>query len=414
MSLNSELSDAAVKFGFESLNISADFETPRQIIDKRTKTLESKKNELKRQLDSSDNAEPTSLYFQYAKLNAAKKALVSTANSKEKLYQKYQDDLNEWEHLRQQIIGDINTPNTLEYYSNEVKYIETQLNTDYEKQLQERVNLTKQIFVLKHQISDIYSSIYQPVESELKKLIGDMEDDNIEFVSELSLKNNEIGSELLSLIGKNYTGTFYGVTESAAKMALFIKQTDFNSWDSVIAFINNVMQVITENIDTSSNKVKNKEDFYAKLWGLEYIDAQYSLKMGGRTLDELSPGERGIVLLIFYLALSKDDIPLIIDQPEDNLDNQSVYNKLVKCILEAKKKRQVIIVTHNPNIAVACDSEEIVYCSINKKTNSITYESGSIEDPKMRNHVIDVLEGTMPAFDLRRRKYNTGIINKIL
>jgi predicted ATPase len=412
VSLNSELSDAATKFGLDNLIISADFETPRKMLDKRKEALESQKNELKEHLDSSDNAKSTSLYFQYAKLNADKKALVSTADSKEKAYQKYQEDLKEWERLRQQIIGDINTPDTLEYYTNEVKYIKSQLDTDYEKRLQERVDITRQIFVLKHQISDIYSSIYKPVESELKKLIGDMEDDNIEFVSELSLKNNEIGSELLSLIGKNYTGIFYGVTESAAKMASFIKQTDFNSWDSVMAFINNVIQVITEDIDVSSSKVKNKEDFYEKLWGLEYIDAQYSLRMGGRTLDELSPGERGIVLLIFYLALSKDDIPLIIDQPEDNLDNQSVYNKLVKCILEAKKKRQVIIVTHNPNIAVACDSEEIVYCSINKKTNSITYESGSIEDPRMRNHVIDVLEGTMPAFDLRRRKYNTGIINR--
>lgn len=136
------------------------------------------------------------------------------------------------------------------------------------------------------------------------------------------------------------------------------------------------------------------------------MNAQYNLKMGGRTLEELSPGEKGIVLLIFYLALSKDEIPLIVDQPEDNLDNQSVFNKLVKCIVEAKKKRQVIIVTHNPNIAVACDSEEIVYCSINKATNSITYESGSIENPKMCQHVIDVLEGTMPAFDLRRREYS--------
>ena len=75
-------------------------------------------------------------------------------------------------------------------------------------------------------------------------------------------------------------------------------------------------------------------------------------------MKELSPGERGMVLLVFYLALSKDNIPLITDQPEDNLDNQSVYKKLVPCINEAKNNRQVIIVTHNPNIAVACDAEQ--------------------------------------------------------
>ena len=136
-----------------------------------------------------------------------------------------------------------------------------------------------------------------------------------------------------------------------------------------------------------------------------YNKVQFSLKMDDKSLSELSPGQRGNVLLVFYLALNKKSEPLIIDQPEDNLDNQSVYNKLVPCILEAKKNRQVIIVTHNPNIAVACDAEQIICASIEKSTNKITYSSGSIENPEIRGNVIDVLEGTMPAFNLRRIKY---------
>ena len=127
--------------------------------------------------------------------------------------------------------------------------------------------------------------------------------------------------------------------------------------------------------------------------------------MGGSDLEELSPGERGIVLLIFYLALSKEKSPIIIDQPEDNLDNQSVYSKLVPCISAAKKKRQVIIVTHNPNIAVACDAEQIIYCHMDKNNCKVDYEAGAIEKEEIRKHVIDVLEGTMPAFDLRKKKY---------
>lgn len=92
-------------------------------------------------------------------------------------------------------------------------------------------------------------------------------------------------------------------------------------------------------------------------------------------------------------------------EPEDNLDNQSVYSKLVPCICKAKEKRQVIIVTHNPNIAVACDAEQIIYCNMDKNSFSISYEAGAIEDPIIKSRVIDVLEGTMPAFDLRRKKY---------
>lgn len=64
------------------------------------------------------------------------------------------------------------------------------------------------------------------------------------------------------------------------------------------------------------------------------------------------------------------------------------------------------IVTHNPNIAVACDAEQIIYCEKKADVSQIRYESGAIENPAIRKHVVDVLEGTMPAFDLRRLKYN--------
>ena len=175
--------------------------------------------------------------------------------------------------------------------------------------------------------------------------------------------------------------------------------------DSTIEFIERVMEVVYKDLDNSSKKITDKKKFYNRLYNLDYIDVAFKLKVGERILEELSPGELGIVLLVFYLALSKDSTPIIIDQPEDNLDNQSVYSKLVPCIREAKKKRQVIIVTHNPNIAIACDAEQIIYCKIDKSCNSIRYESGSIENPKIKGHVIDVLEGTMPAFDLRKRKY---------
>lgn len=127
--------------------------------------------------------------------------------------------------------------------------------------------------------------------------------------------------------------------------------------------------------------------------------------MGLKSLKELSPGERGTVLLIFYLALEKSNSPLIIDQPEDNLDNQSIYSKLAPCICKAKINRQVINITHNPNTAVACDAEQIIYSPIDKSNNQIRYISGGIEDDEIRNKVIDILEGTKPAFDLRKLKY---------
>ena len=146
--------------------------------------------------------------------------------------------------------------------------------------------------------------------------------------------------------------------------------------------------------------------FYDYLYRIEYLRPEYNLQWSGKKLHQLSPGERGLVLLIFYLFIDKNTIPLVIDQPEENLDNESVYKVLMHCIKEAKKRRQIIIVTHNPNLAVVCDAEQIIYSEIDKQNgNKITYTCGAIENPVINKKLIDVLEGTRPAFDNRDNKY---------
>ena len=79
---------------------------------------------------------------------------------------------------------------------------------------------------------------------------------------------------------------------------------------------------------------------------------------------------------------------------------------LVDCIKKARERRQVILVTHNPNLAIVCDADQIISAKIHKSAgNLITYESGAIENPKTNKRSIDVLEGTFPAFDNRRQKW---------
>ena len=128
--------------------------------------------------------------------------------------------------------------------------------------------------------------------------------------------------------------------------------------------------------------------------------------------------ERAICNLMPSIKKSKADISFIIGIR----NNVSTYQALkclinmkvsvfvfdtarIESIFHAKQKRQVIIVTHNPNIAVACDAEQIICCKMDKNTHKITYLSGAIEDQEIKQNVVDILEGTMPAFDLRRRKY---------
>ena len=127
----------------------------------------------------------------------------------------------------------------------------------------------------------------------------------------------------------------------------------------------------------------------------------------------LSPGERGTLLLVFYLLIDRGDIPLVMDQPEGNLDNHTVAKVLVDCIKEARKRRQVFIVTHNPNLAIVCDADQIIYASMDKANgNAITYTSGSLENPNLSQRVTDVLEGTRWAFRVRDKKYEVGEVSE--
>jgi len=73
---------------------------------------------------------------------------------------------------------------------------------------------------------------------------------------------------------------------------------------------------------------------------------------------------------------------------------------------EAKQRRQIFIVTHNPNLAVVCDAEQVIWADLDKKNNYIMqYVSGAIENPAINKAIVDILEGTMPAFDNRDSKY---------
>ena len=109
---------------------------------------------------------------------------------------------------------------------------------------------------------------------------------------------------------------------------------------------------------------------------------------------------------MFYLLVDKSDRPIIVDQPEENLDSQTVYRLLIPVIKEVKKLRQIVMVTHSPNIAVVCDAEQVIYASIDRPAgNRVHYVSGSIKSAVCNQHLLDVLEGTRPAFDNREAKY---------
>lgn len=144
------------------------------------------------------------------------------------------------------------------------------------------------------------------------------------------------------------------------------------------------------------------------IFGLGFLEPKYSLLFQETPIEQLSPGQRGALLLIFYLLVDKGKMPIILDQPEENLDNETVYRLLVPVLSEAKKHRQIIMVTHNPNLAVVCDAEQIIHAHFDRSNNfKITYQAGSIENPTINQMVVTILEGTKPAFNNRSGKYHS-------
>lgn len=377
--------------------------TPRESLVKRSTSLSFQKAKIIDQLGTEMDAGDDTLIAKLSIAEKEKNELVRSATKEEQLYQQYLANLEGWEAERAKIMGDSNSG--LTHYQNELTYLNEQLESDYKNACSQRTNIVKNLFALKEKAVNIYNQIYTPISHQISSLLKEL-DDGIKFSAEIKLSDETIAERLLTYINQRLSGRFRGKIEAHDQMQDIIKAVDWGTADGVLDFISQVMNsLVDDDFDSLAKRISNKEDFYSLLYGLQYIDVSFRLKMGGRNLEELSPGERGIVLLIFFLALSKSNMPIIVDQPEDNLDNQSVYGKLVPCICAAKKRRQVIIVTHNPNIAVACDAEQIVFCQMNKSTSHISYTSGAVENYEVRNEVVDVLEGTMPAFSLRKKKY---------
>ena len=150
-------------------------------------------------------------------------------------------------------------------------------------------------------------------------------------------------------------------------------------------------------------KTTSLREFLNDIFALAWLEVRFGLTGDGLPLSQLSPGQRGLVLALFYLVVDRRTTPLLLDQPEENLDNATIASKLVPAIHEAAGRRQTIVVTHNANLAVVGDADQIIHCKI--EDQNFTVNSGSISEIDVARFAMDVLEGTKPAFDNRRHKY---------
>jgi hypothetical protein len=150
------------------------------------------------------------------------------------------------------------------------------------------------------------------------------------------------------------------------------------------------------------------------LYSTHHIAITYGVRYDNIEIEKLSPGTRGIVMILLYLALDDEDgRPLIIDQPEENLDPKSVNDELVPLFQQAKLRRQVIMVTHNANLVINTDADQIIVAEAGLRDGGglppIRYVSGGLEEKAIRHKVCEVLEGGEAAFRDRARRLRISL-----
>jgi len=135
----------------------------------------------------------------------------------------------------------------------------------------------------------------------------------------------------------------------------------------------------------------------------KYMHVFADITVDGNPLDELSAGQKGTVYLCLKLATQLFSGPIIFDQPEDDLDNDFITNELIGLFKEIKKYRQVIIVSHNANLVVNADSEQVIIAD--NQGEYLSYSSGALENEIINKEICKILEGGERAFEKRRDKY---------
>lgn len=331
-------------------------------------------------------------------------------------YQKYGEALRVWTERRAAIIGDPAERDTLSYVEAQIQEL-NDLPNQLSTAKTQRTEKVKEIFLQIEAKVGIYRTLYHPVQ--LFIMSHQVAKTQLHMEFDASVIASQWEEAILEEVNQGRKGSFCGVDDGKRALKDLIEQAELQTETGVTKFCADLMARFEKDFrmtPRSSYPIKDQlrqgvepVALLDTIFGLEYLVPKYQLKWAGKTIEELSPGERGTLLLIFYLLIDQRDIPLIIDQPEDNLDNQTVYDMLVSCLREARDRRQVIIVTHNPNLAVVCDADQIIHSHIDKHSNrnKVTYTAGSIENPATNLLSITVLEGTRPAFVHRDQKYQS-------
>ncbi|MEE4684252.1 AAA family ATPase [Pseudomonas alliivorans] len=289
-------------------------------------------------------------------------------------------------------------------------------NNRLEGLIAERYEAYKTVFAALIAEEAVLKELYAPVKARLSSASGTLNKLSFSVSRTIDIDTwSEEGESLLNLTKKGPfrgRGTLREIAQQTLGVA-WISGNEERVLDALTGFISEYQSQLLTHAPVASSELAEYRKWTKKvakwLYGTDHISIRYVVNYDGVEIQKLSPGTRGIVLLLLYLSLdAQDSRPLIIDQPEENLDPRSIYNDLVPLFISAKSTRQVIMVTHNANLVVNTDADQIIIAECGAHTQGqlppITYLSGGLEDKEIRERVCDILEGGEIAFRERARR----------
>jgi energy-coupling factor transporter ATP-binding protein EcfA2 len=286
--------------------------------------------------------------------------------------------------------------------------------------LAERAQLYERFFELTIERCSTLTELYEPLQEKLAEAATSANKLQLKVIRDVDLEAWAVAGEGLLDLRKNGRFRGRGSLAEAARTSLLPEWQNGTAADVAQA-----MEYFRKQNDEAllaQSAVEPGSDDYHQwvvelgrwLYATDHVHVRYRIEYEGVSITELSPGTRGIVLLLLYLALDLEDArPLIIDQPEENLDPKSVFTELIDLFREARTRRQVIIVTHNANLVVNADVDQVIVAACTKHGGGappeFAYVSGGLEDPAIRAHVCDILEGGEIAFKQRARRLRVAL-----
>lgn len=377
------------------------FSSVKSIVSQFSKVVESKAKELNNQLEEKVKELKTQL-----KLWEQKESEIQTKidAKKEELSQKgIPFDLGKINQISKNIID----------YEKKVKSLQEDQKRLQELQA-ERAGIIGERIENKREIYRMHYNFAEKINKELKNSI---EDFYINVKYSESLYSPEFESILKELMGwRTSQVPKSNIIAKSISVYDFVKAITKKDENAIRSITNNGCQLLGDDEIRRMINILNEDYKFEDLECVVYddlpvisvtkrvIDSNGRKVTVSRKLSQLSLGQQQSVLL-GILLLSDSRKPLLIDQPEDNLDSEFIFKTIVANLRKAKEHRQIIVVTHNPNIAVLGDAELIIPL---KSTNnhSIAISPGSIDNPDTVNLCCQILEGGESAFKQRQNIYN--------